>query len=203
MRRNLRHAFMALAVAASPLALLASQAEAQQSQTPNTAPPSAAVPDTPTGDFATRGLRSADRHRALLALAADRAENPKVKQFARTIAEDLEASRKRLQARAPPSEPESGRPSAETGATPDIAASAIPFKRRQYTRLRALQGAAFDKQFLSGVILGYENAIRRYEAEAARRDDRTHAYATESLPRLAKRLEETRALLAEIEAPRN
>lgn len=202
MRRTVRLAFMALAIAGVPLALLAAQAEAQQT-------PNAATPDPGAGDFVARGVRSAERNMALLTLAAERAENPKVKHFARTIAGDLDASRKRLQGLAPPPEPDASRPSAETGtgpgtgATSEIATAEIPFKRPQYQRLRALSGTAFDKQFLSGVILGYENAIRRYEAEAARRDERTRAYATESLPRLAKRLEEARALLAEIEGSRN
>lgn len=153
-------------------------------------------------DFLGRAVRAAERHKALLALAAERAEHPAVKRFAETIANDIAASVKRLEELASRPERGANRTLSDAGAVAEFSTDAIAQKNRQYQRLKALHGPAFDKQFMSGLVLGYENAIRSFEAEAARGDAATRAFTSDSLPRLRTRLAEARALLAEIQGER-
>jgi len=88
------------------------------------------------------------------------------------------------------------KPLAETGAVAEFSTEAIAKKNRQYQRLKSLHGAAFDKQFMSGMVLGYESAIRSFEAAATSPDEATRRFTSENLPRLRTRLEEAKTILA-------
>lgn len=151
---------------------------------------------TAAQDFLGRAVRAAERHKALLALAAERAERPAVKRFAEAVAADIADSVKRLEALAGRSPETAKKPLAETGAVAEFSTEAIATKNRQYQRLKSLHGAAFDKQFMSGMVLGYESAIRSFEAAATSPDEATRRFTSENLPRLRTRLEEAKTILA-------
>jgi predicted outer membrane protein len=147
-------------------------------------------------DFLGRAVRAADRSKAMLALALERAENPAVKRFAETVQSDIANTVKRLQEIAGRNAETANKPLAETGAVAEYSTEAMATKSPQYQRLKSLHGAAFDRQFMSGMVLGYENAIRSFEAEAKSADEATRNFTTDALPRLRDRLAEAKSILA-------
>ena len=149
-------------------------------------------------DFLGRAVRAADRSKAMLALAVERAENPAVKRFAETVHSDLAGTVKRLQELAGRNAETANKPLAEAGAVAEYSSEAMATKSPQYQRLKSLHGAAFDKQFMSGMVVGYENAIRSFEAEANSPDEATRRFTSESLPRLRDRLAEAKTILARL-----
>jgi predicted outer membrane protein len=120
-----------------------------------------------------------------------------VRDFARALERDLSERNQRL-ARLAREQRGTDGPDPVPGASPHE----VPFKIREFHRLRVLSGPAFDKQYLNFAIIGYENAIRGYTAEAKSPGTEAGAIAAEALPRLRAQLEQARKLLAEIEEER-
>ena len=149
-------------------------------------------------DFLGRAVRAADRSKAMLALAVERAENPAVKRFAETVQSDIAGTVKRLQELAGRNAETANKPLAEAGAVAEYSSEAMATKSPQYQRLKSLHAAAFDKQFMSGMVVGYENAIRSFEAEANSPDEATRRFTSESLPHLRDRLAEAKTILARL-----
>ena len=61
-------------------------------------------------------------------------------------------------------------------------------------KLKALSGAAFDKEFKTMAVADHEKDIAKYEAQASSPNRDTAAYATATLPTLKKHLEAAKAL---------
>ncbi len=161
--------------------------------------PAFAADPTPSESFAQRSLKAGRIQAALARLAALRGENPGVKRFAEALVRDFDARNARLARLA---RPESQAAPLSERAMIYSSARDIPLRTRELHRLRALDSAAFDKQFLKAVIVGHENAIRGYAAEERGGAREVRAVAAEALPRLRQQLAEARRLLDEVEQRR-
>jgi putative membrane protein len=147
--------------------------------------------------FAQRTLKTGRIQASLARLAAQRAENPDVRRFAEAVLGGLRARNERL---ARIVRAEGTKDVMEE--VPEYSTHEIPQRTREFHRLRVRGGPAFDKQFLQAVIVGYENAIRGYQAEAQSRNEDVRELAEESLPKLRGQLEGARLLLEDMKERR-
>lgn len=157
------------------------------------APPALGAEPAPSESFAQRSLKAGRILASLTRLATERAEDPDVKRFAESLLRDLHARNERL---AGIVREEGVRDVMQLA---PLSAEQVPERTREFHRLRARGGPAFDKQFLRAVIVGYENAIRGYEPETRSGNEAVRALAEESLPRLKRQLSEARQLLRDAE----
>ena len=181
----MRHPFAAAAMA---LALSSALSLPEPARGADPAPPEA---------FAERSLTAGRLQAALAHLAAQRAMNAEVRRFAASLARDLDARNERL---ARILYAIGARPAIES--LPDGSTHDIAERTRRFHRLRVRDGAALDRQFLKGVVIGYENALRGYEAAAQSEDDEVKQLAADSLPRLKRDLGEARRLLEQVDERR-
>jgi putative membrane protein len=88
-------------------------------------------------------------------LALDKAQSPKVKNYAQKLVNDHQAADKKLMAYADRKAPEV---KAEARSTPE-ASPAAAHHDETYTRLSSLSGADFDKEFVNAMVEDHDKAI--------------------------------------------
>ena len=157
-------------------------------------PSTLAAEPAATESFAQGSLKAGRIQASLARLAVRRADSDEVRRFAGALLGELDARNGRL------ADIVRAEGFSETTATVGaLPPSEIPERRREFNRLRAREGSAFDKQFLRAIIVGYENALRGYEAQASIRHEDLRTLVAESAPQMKERLAEARRLLEQIE----
>jgi predicted outer membrane protein len=197
----MRFSFRAAALAATITTAFGAGSTSAQ-QVPDTVAPDAGTRDAGArpaeGDnFVRRALKYGRIQAGLARLAAARSANPAVRDFARALEREQSARNERLAEIA-----RERRATDDLDPVPNYSAQPVPFRIREFHRLRVLSGPAFDKQFLKFAIIGYANAIRGYETEARSRDSEAQKLAADALPDLRRRLGEAKKLLEEVEERR-
>jgi putative membrane protein len=110
-------------------------------------------------------------------LAAKRASDPQVQEFARHMADDHQASNKELMQLA----------KRQGVSLPTAMASR---HKRLLDRLAKLEGAEFDRQYMDAILNDHREVVARFEHEAqAGRDPDVKAFAERTLPMLRHHLE--------------
>lgn len=114
-------------------------------------------------------------------LAAQKAENPLVREFGKTLSQDHAAALKR---------------SENVAKSLKIEAPAEPAgeANRQYDGLAQLSGAQFDAAFVSHMIVAHEAEIAKYSRNASSNNDAVASLVADALPKLKAHLAAAQAL---------
>jgi putative membrane protein len=113
--------------------------------------------------------------------AAMNAEDPGVKRFGRTMADDHTQANQELELLA-----QRQGIRIQSGMTPE--------HREEATRLMALHGAEFDEAYVDAMVDGHENAVAAFSAQAKQDRSDVDRWAAATLPRLRQHLEHAREL---------
>jgi putative membrane protein len=115
-------------------------------------------------------------------LAAKQATNAKVKEFARTLAEEHKQANNKLGEFA-------------RGLKTAVLAGLEKDKQAIYDDLSKRSGADFDRAYMKQMVEDHEKAIKMFEAQSKEgKHDGLKTFATDTLPKLKKHLEEARAI---------
>jgi putative membrane protein len=117
-------------------------------------------------------------------LAAQKAQNPDVKQFGERMAKDHAAANDKLQQIA-----------SQKGVTPpaDLDSSS----KREYDKLSKLSGAQFDQEYMKTMVSDHEKDVKEFQSEAkSAKDPEVKNFAQSTLPTLEEHLKLARTAQA-------
>jgi putative membrane protein len=163
------------------------------SQPPSPNPPSTEAPRSGSGgDRAAKGENSADQAFAMAAaegglaevelgrLAADHASSPDVKKFGQRMVDDHGKANEELATIL-----------TQKKITPPTALKGK--EKSNYDRLAKLNGAAFDRAYMSDMVKDHEKDVKEFERESTSgKDPDLKAFATKTLPTLQDHLKMAR-----------
>jgi putative membrane protein len=75
-------------------------------------------------------------------------------------------------------------------------------QKAELARMAKLQGAQFDRAFIRAMVADHEKDVRKYQAEAKRKNDPAAAYASETLPTLQHHLQQAQQLQKTVSSSR-
>jgi putative membrane protein len=131
--------------------------------------------------FVAEAMKGNNSEVAMGQMAQQMGQSQAVKDYGKMLATDHAAANDQLKALAT----KAGLP-----LTDDLTAEA----KTGSAKLKALSGAAFDKEFKTMAVADHEKDIAKYEAQAKSPTRDTAAYATATLPTLKKHLEAAKKL---------
>jgi putative membrane protein len=167
-----------LAVAALGIGLSFGSALAVQ----QSSPPTAARMSRADRNFIMAAARGGMAEVKLSQLAADRATNDAVKQFAQRIVQDHGKANDELAQLAQ-----------QKGLTMPKDMDAT--HQKVMTQLSQLSGAAFDRAYMQNMVKDHEKVVAAFEREASRgADPDVRAWATKTLPTLREHLQMARGI---------
>jgi putative membrane protein len=134
-----------------------------------------------SNDFLNDAIKGDNSDIQLGQLAEQKAEDPKVRDFGKTLAAD-HTKAKELAAEA------GGAPEANPPGEPDAEG------QQEYQKLSGLSGKAFDQEFVRYVAEDNSKDIQKFQQEANARDGESSKLAARVLPTLREHLKTARSL---------
>jgi putative membrane protein len=160
---------------ASLIVLLVAQTSAADGR------PEAGPSTLPDRRFVQEAAASGRAAVELCALGAKRAQDPAVRELARHVADDHEATNKEMMQLAKRLEI-------------PLATRTDPGQKALLGRLSRLAGAEFDRQYIAALVDGHREVVETFEYEAeAGRDPDVKSFAERTLPTLRHHLDLARA----------
>jgi putative membrane protein len=168
------------------------------------APLAAAQEKTADTGFVRQALQSGQEEVALAKLAAAKAQNSDLKQFAQMLVSDHTAVNEQLRLLAqrngvaPAPRDGTKRSGTETAPPAEAAPGAAPSSAKA-EELGKLSGNEFDKRFLAIVVEGHEKSVELYSTEAEKgTSPATKKLAAETLPKIKEHLQQAKSLQQQV-----
>jgi putative membrane protein len=154
--------------------------------------------------FVQKALKSGEEEVALSKMAAEKAQNSDLKQFAQMLVSDHTAVNEQLrllaQRNGATPAPRDGTKRGGTESSPPAATApgAAP-SSPQAAELAKLSGSEFDKKFLAIVVEGHEKSVELYSAEAETgKNPAVKKLAAETLPKIKEHLQQAKSLQQQV-----
>lgn len=180
----------ALVVAFAPLALTQAQTKTETS--------------ADTG-FVQKALKSGEEEVALSKMAAEKAQNGELKQFAQMLVSDHTAVNEQLRLLAqrngatPAPRDGTKRSGTDDKTSPPATAPGAAPSSPKAEELAKLTGSEFDKKFLAIVVEGHEKSVELYSAEAETgKNPAVKKLAAETLPKIKEHLQQAKSLQQQV-----
>lgn len=185
----------ALIAAAAPLA----QAQTQQP----TAPAERQAEDGTKADtaFIAQALTSGREEVELAKLAAEKSQNPQIKQFAQMLVSNHTAVNEQLvllgqrNGAAPVPRDDTQRGGADSPDSPPATSPGAAPTSAKAQELAKLSGAEFDRKFLAMIVEGHEKSVELYTRQSeSGADPAAKKLASEMLPKIREHLQQAKSL---------